>query len=428
MFRKEQSCRKVLLLVLAICAASSASAYYGSNERYYGRGYGSRYGRNSSYRGFGSSIGGVRSMGRGGRGRGYGGGYDDIGMYGRGRLLLADDAAEAESPDNAANGDSSDTPDPGNASMDLTQTPEYAAALNATKCPISIRDLGPTIDKYTKACKDVDSATVEDFCLSCVNPVKTAMQRAMYDLSQSPAPPVEPDEAQQAAMKAAQAALHTDIGEQVTQDRCGMDVVNYMEAEGVPIDDEFNEKTFMCLTFTSQDTCPKDMDEVIKPLVAPCQKTVKELYELHTDMRYNPATDNTTVDTFCSECYWPFITDAMDAGATDGLLCQVQASRDNDTSTWSTAEMDKLTGIIYDYDGSSDEGVKSVLGCLRAGRAAMRSAASLTDPLAPHLTTEIRSRCWDLDAVNAKGLQDERLEEGLRPFWDRVTNVECPAA
>merc|ERR1712032_1548928 len=114
----------------------------------------------------------------------------------------------------------------------------------------------------------------------------------------------------------------------------------------------------------------------------------------------------------------------MGAGADEALLCSIKEVRDDDSLTFSDAEMDKLTSIVYDYNQTdAEKGVRSVLGCLSEGRAAMRKAAQLTDPLAPHLTTEIRARCWDLETVNTKEEQERRAAEGTGRLAERINSA-----
>jgi len=330
-----------------------------------------------------------------------------------------------------------DAADPADPEMDMTLTPEYEKALDAAVCPISIRDLGPTVEKYVDWCSD-QKASLENFCTGCVIPVKREMSQAMFD--KTIAEELESDAATNssdvttngadAASNSSDVAiasedLHEDVTEQVMQDRCGMDLVNMLEEKGVPINEDFNEKAFMCLTYTVDPSCPEDMEEVVKPHVDECKSTIESLYDLHQDMRYNPKTDNATVDRFCTDCYWEFMTDVMAAGANDDLLCEIKRIRDTDSLTFSDEEMAILTDIAYDYDPNAKEGVRSVLGCLSEGRAAMRKAGFLTDPLAPHLTTEIRARCWELETVNTEEQKARRATEGTGKLAERINAVKC---
>lgn len=246
----------------------------------------------------------------------------------------------------------------------IYESPEYKTMLEATECPLSMEELEPMLNEFVTPCSA--NITYPAFCEQCVSPVKAAVAGVVESIGVPENGPM------------------SDMEHMARREKCGKEIVEYMESQGLMNDDYFKINVMECQYYTENPACPKN-DELLTEILAPTVKKCDELV-IQMDQEEEPE-DSPVTDAYCKDCYWSFLKDIVNHAMDDEFWCLFKGM-DWEDKAKGQDNMDKLADAMYEEPG--------FMACMENGRSLMRKSNAFenADPLSAKLANEIRSRCW----------------------------------
>lgn len=173
----------------------------------------------------------------------------------------------------------------------------------------------------------------------------------------------------------------------------GEQLMDFLEHEGVPMDDFFYENVIFCSLYKEDPEClvsPSELERQLSPVVDQCGKIdtakvngtsvatgkVETMDSLQTSEE---------ITRYCTECYWPFMTVLMNSTLSDQFWCAnryiLEAVEQDSNHTKSAAMIMDL--LLTDT---------SFISCMDNARGLFFSMG--VDPFNAQLTRNIRLECW----------------------------------
>jgi len=169
-----------------------------------------------------------------------------------------------------------------------------------------------TANETTATDKDLTTA----FCKTCVRPLQTFLAREFHlaDLLRS----------EEETWDSGNTAIH---------EQCAADACEFLEAKGMPYDDNFHAAVLECANFAEDPACEFTATELldmpaIKGAVEKCQEhasTITTKPEAMGSVDSNEtATGGSDKHPFCNDCYWPFFQAIVKTTISNEFMCKIK--------------------------------------------------------------------------------------------------------
>lgn len=287
--------------------------------------------------------------------------------------------------------------------LNLTETPEYAAAYDTYTTPLDMDDMADELKELADECSA--NITGPAFCDSCVRPIARLEISNYYQHMMNDSIPENLTQPQQHAVF----------------DRAGEQIMERLESYGVPMDGFFYANVIFCSMYDGDSACKMNatLQERVEPILNSCKSTQAHMAMHQQRYHDGPSLNLTTqsidehnssspheagamlgpsvgsitpeadvaaeaADTmaYCLGCYWPFVDMMINHALSDAFWCEHRGVL-NGTEEAPTTET-ALTDLLH-----TDV---SFVACMENARAIFLNEA--VDPFDADLTDEIRDYCW----------------------------------